>query len=192
MSVSLTNVVASAGNYRFYQAGTRFEYWPSSGDLYRLSYVNNEWTFQFVRTVEGDANRQQLLDALQKQVDIGGNSNFPNLTPSGDPLGQTVGGTHGTPAISDPKYVPLPTAEAVLGTVPQTLQSRVGDIGVVPGISPVRFDRSYRPRQVDMKIIPTTAEGMWEFIRNVVGEQIRQTPIVQKAGGGEVTTRRFR
>ena len=183
MSVSLTNVVSSAGNYRFYQAGNRFEYWPDSGDLYRLNYVSGEWTFQFVRTVEGAVQKQQLLDALQKQVDIGNDSNIPNLTPQGDPLGQVIGGTDGTPSIGDPKYVPLPTATAVLGTVPQTLQNRVGDIGVVPGISPVRFDKSYRPKQVDMKVIPTTAEGMWEFIRYVVSEQIKSTPTVQTMQG---------
>lgn len=190
MSISLGNVTSSAGNYRFTESGTRFEYWPSSGDLYRLTPLGGEWTFQFVRTVQGEVNKQQLLDALQKQVDQSFNTNDPNLDPSGHPVTQPVGGTVGTPAISSPKFVPQPLHEAVLGTVPQTLQNRVGDIGVVPGISPVRFDKSYRPKQVDMKVIPTSAEGMWEFIRNVVSEQLRQTPTVQKAGGGEFVTRR--
>tara|TARA_Y100000588_G_scaffold360653_1_gene420751 strand:+ start:716 stop:1282 length:567 start_codon:yes stop_codon:yes gene_type:complete len=177
MSISLTNVHTSGGNYRFTESGTRFEYWPSSGDLYRLTPLGGEWTFQFVRTVQGVVNRQQLLDALSKQVDQGFNTNDPNLDPSGYPVTQPVGGTWGTPAIGSPRYVPVPLHEFVLGTVPQTVQNRVGGIGVVPGISPVRFDKSYRPKQVDMHTIPTTAEGMWEFIRNVVGEQIRQTPL---------------
>lgn len=169
MGYNLSNVVASEGHYRFYQSGTRYEYWPDSRDMYRLTYQANEWTFIYLGKVE-EVQHQQLINALSVGGEVG------SATPvEPDPV-FTIPMVPQVPPLSPPKFIPSPTS-VVLGKVPQTSQYRASGIGVVPGISPVRFDKSYRPKTVDMKKIPDSAEGMWEFIRNVVGQQIRQSAV---------------
>lgn len=167
--IEVRDVRSNKGIYTFLQSDTEYEYHPSTRDLYRLGFVGSEPSLIYVGKVN-EVHHTELITALSQGAKILG----PYLPSEPDPT-FSAPNVPGVPSLNPPRWVPDPAA-IQLGKVPDTHKYRIGNIGVIPGISPVRWDKSYRPKTVNMDILPDTAQGMWEFIRNVVGEQIRQTP----------------